>query len=713
MALEPVDDPEADAALEDDIEAPALESRSTNLALRKKIRDRLLDGYKHILKGFDDQFGRSSDIEDFWDIYHSRLGSHQYYQGNANIFMPIVYEAVRARVTRFTNQIFPSSQRYVECTSSDGTIPSSIVALAEHYARRARLRDKLPALLVNGDVEGQFSVYVYWNKATRHVVTREMVPEGNVPGAPEIEDIVEQEIESAHPAIEIIADADILVLPATAESINDALQSGGSVTIIRRWSKAKLEQLIDDDEIDGKLGRALIEELSNDAASVRPDKEKKMVDAAGIRSDGRGKYALLYETWGMVKTSEGRRLCRTYYASEDKILSCKRNPYWNDRCPLISAPSQKAQGSFKGRSLIAPVADLQYFANDTLNEAADSAAYAMLPIVMTDPEKNPRTSSMVMSLAAVWLTNPNDTKFATFPQLWRDGMEIVAALKQEIFQTLSVNPAMIAQGAKKKLSQAEVANEQQVDILTTADAVTTLESAILTPLISFFIELDHQYRDADIMVRSYGSMGKRANMETVKPLQMNNRYEFRWFGVEQARNVQQVQQQIAALNVIKGIPPQLYQGYKLNAAPFIAQLAENAFGPRLGPLIFEDLRSQIDDDPKLEVEMAVDGIESPVHPLGNHQMAMQLLGKALQATRDPTGVIRTQLMKHQAILMEQAQAQAQAMQPKGQPGGPGGAGPGVAGGPRPGAQPAPQRPAQQPPGAIHRDQMPLAMPRRA
>ena len=58
-------------------------------------------------------------------------------------------------------------------------------------------------------------------------------------------------------------------------------------------------------------------------------------------------------------------------------------------------------------------------------------------------------------------------------------------------------------------------------------------------------------------------------------------------------------------------------------------------------------------------------------------------------------------------------AQAQAMQPKGQPGGPGGAGPGVAGGPRPGAQPAPQRPAQQPPGAIHRDQMPLAMPRRA
>ena len=699
---------------EDDEDDPVLQARSENLARKKRVRDKLLDLYKDVEKGFDDQAGRSQEAEDFWDIYNCKLGTRQYYQGNSNIFVPIVYEALVARRTRFTNQVFPTSGRYVECMSSDGTLPQATMALAEHYVRRAKLRELIPALILNGDVEGHYTVYVYWDRFMRHVVRREMVaPEtedGEMPGD-EIEDIVEEEIEAAHPAIEIIADADLLVLPATADSLQEALAAGGSVTILRRWSKAQIARLIDEGQIDSRAGDDLLEDMSKDEATLRADKEKKMVDAAGVRSDGRGKFALVYETWSMVKTKDGKRLCRTYFGGADKVLSCMRNPNWNDRLPVISGPVNKVQGSFKGKSLVAPVADMQYFANDMINEAADSSAYAMLPIIMTDPEKNPRVGSMVMSLAAVWLTNPNDTKFAQFPQLWKDGIEIVGQVKQEIFQALSVNPAAITMGAKKKL-QAEVANEQQVDILTTADAVTTLETAILTPIVSMFLELDHQYRDDDIMVRSYGDMGRRASMETIPPLQMNNRYEFRWFGVEAARNAQQVQQQIAGLNVLRGIPPQLYPGYKLNLAPAIVQLVENTFGPRLGPLIFEDLRSQIDDDPKLEVEMAIEGIESPVHPLANHQLSMQLLVAALRSTRDPTGVIKTQIMKHQAIMMQMAQAQQQAMMPQGQPGAPGQ--PGVAGQPRPGAQPMPIRGGQQPPGAVSRDSMqdPSVMPRR-
>ena len=52
-----------------------------------------------------------------------------------------------------------------------------------------------------------------------------------------------------------------------------------------------------------------------------------------------------------------------------------------------------------------------------INEAADYAAYALMPIVMTDPAKNPRVGSMVLSLAAVWETSPQDTQFAQFPAL--------------------------------------------------------------------------------------------------------------------------------------------------------------------------------------------------------------------------------------------------------------------------------------------------------
>lgn len=680
-------------------DAEPIAKRSENLAGRKKIRDKLLDLYKDVEKGFDDQAPRTQDIENYWDIYNCRLGPKQFYQGNAEIFVPIVYEAIEARKTRFTNQIFPISGRHVECASSDATIPEATMALAEHYIRKSRLRSMIPALLLNGDIEGQYTIYCYWNKSKRHVVHRIKKPlelEDGPLESEDVEDIEEETIETAHPDIEIIADGDFLVLPATADSLQEALDSGGSITILRRWGKAKLRQLIDEGMIDKRAGEALIEEMSKDNTSLRPDKEKKMVSAAGIKGEGRGKYALVYETWSMVKTPEGHRLCQTYFGGPDKVLGCMRNPNWSDRIPIISEPVKKVQGSFKGIPPVASVADLQYFANDMINEAADSASFSMLPIIMTDPEKNPRLGSMVLSLAAVWQTSPNDTQFAKFPDIWRSGLDIVAGVKQEVFQALSVNASMISHGSpKKKLSQAEVAQETQVDLLTTADAVTIIENGVLTPLINFFIELDHQYREDSILVRSYGDLGIKAVMQSIDPIQMDNRYEFRWFGVEAARNAQQVQQQIAGMNVLRSLPPQLYPGYKLDLAPAISQMVENIFGPRLAALTFVDMRSQLGHDPKLEVELATQGVELPVSPMDNHQVAMQLLVKALQETGDPSGIIRVQLMKHQQIMMMQAQAQQQAMM-----------GPqGGAGQPRIGAQPGQAMGGQQPPGAIHRDQM--------
>ena len=119
-----------------------------------------------------------------------------------------------------------------------------------------------------------------------------------------------------------------------------------------------------------------------------------MVSAAGIKGEGRGKYALVYETWSMVKTPEGHRLCQTYFGGADKVLSCMRNPNWSDRIPIISEPVKKVQGSFKGIPPVASVADLQYFANDMINEAADSASFSMLPIMMTDPEEKPTSGDL-------------------------------------------------------------------------------------------------------------------------------------------------------------------------------------------------------------------------------------------------------------------------------------------------------------------------------
>jgi hypothetical protein len=703
-----------DADPEKTSEAPG--GRDEDHSQKKRVRKALLEIFADVDTGFRDQGDRANDQMDYWDIYDTKLSGKQFYSGNSKVFVPIVHSAINARVTRFANQIFPVSGRYVEVTTGDRELPQGTMALLEHYVRKAKLRTKVtPALIKNGDIEGQYNIYVTWSKKKRHVAMRIKALPKDGDGAPiegdeEHDDIKEETIEDAHPTVEVLPDADVLILPATADTVEEALADGGSATILRRWSKASIRQKIKEGVIDKEEGQALLKDMGNKSPDGQVDLKKEHVDAAGIKGGHGKKFALVYETWVNVKIERGEdpKLCVAYYGGKDKILGCKRNPNWSDRCNLLSVPVKKISGVFKGQSNIKPVADMQYAANDAINEGLDSAAYALMPIIMTDPEKNPRIGSMILSLAAVWETSPNDTKFAQFPQLWKQAFEIVASAQQTIFQVLGVNPAMITEGSgNKKKNQAEIAKEQQVDILTTADSVTVIEEGILSPLLGRFAELDHQYRDKKITVRQFGEMGHRANMEEVEPIQMDRRYYFRWFGVEAARSAQQIQQQISMVNVITKIPPQMYQGHKLNLAPLITQVVENTFGPRLGPLIFEDQRSQMSLDPETENDMLQAGFLIPVHQMDNDAEHIQ---KHIEAAKmiggDQHKTFQTHVLQHQMQMQTKQQQQQQAQQ-----GPPGGAKPNGAG-PRPGAQAQAPRGGQQPPGAVHKDQMHTSMPRK-
>lgn len=686
--------------------------RDEELSTRASVEREALKTYKDVEKGFQDQRQRSDDGLDYWDAYNCKLSDRQFYAGNAKIFVPIIPNAVKARKTRFVNQMFPQSGRYVEATTPDGDHPSALIALLDHYVKKARLRTQvMPALSVAGDIEGQYSLYVSWREIERHQVWRKkkpVVPAGEdgleFPEAGTVETVEEEKVKFGHPTVEVIPDADLLVLPATVDDIDEALDIGGSVTVIRRWTQAKIKKQIRDGAIRKEPGEALIKAMSKREGQPQRDTKKELADAAGIKSGSNGKFAMVYETWMRMKVDGEHRLVRCYFGGEKQLLGCKRSPYWNDRAPIISAPVEKIGGVFKGRSRIADVIDMQVFANDAVNEAADTAHFSAMPIVMTDPEKNPKTGTMVLGLAAVWETNPNDTKFAQFPELWKHGFELVKECKGAVYETLGVNPSMIPQstGGKSKRNQAEIALEQQVDLLTTADAVTIMEEGILSPLLQWFADLDYQFRDDEMMVRVFGDMGERAKMETIPPLEMDGRYSFRWFGVEAARNAAQVQQQIAMANVFKSVPPQMYAGFRLNMAPLMVQLAENAFGPRLGPLIFEDIRKQITVDPEEENLMLHEGFLVNVHP-GDDDMEHIRSHIALlqEDVGDPHGTIRTHIQAHQAAYKQKADAAAQAQQVGQGQGGPGGGG----GAPAPGAQPGTARGVKGPPGMIHADQM--------
>jgi hypothetical protein len=582
-------------------------------------------------------------------------------------------------------------------------------------------------LLRNGDVEGQYNLYVDWAEISREIVSRETHgpkdPETGMeaPGE-EIEDMAPEEVIEGFPVYEVLHDPDVLVLPATADSVDEALACGGSVTIVRRWSKAKVEQMADAGNIRKDEARELKENMGRADSSTGEirNTEKRILEAVGIKHGG--KEAQVWETWAMLPLGKDgaysekgrRRLCRVFYGPKRAQLGAKRNPYWNDRCPLLSRPVMKMSGAFKGPSPVSFIASLQYEANDALNEGADAATLSAAPIVRRDPAKS--DGPLVYNVGAVWDGEAGAIELLTFPDLTPRAMTRAGFVSQAIMQNLSVNPSMLPQQTKvSKSNQAEVAQQQAVDLLTAATRSAVLEEGILTPAAELTVDFDYQFRDRDLVIRMYGEEGRKAEMQQVPPLQNRAGFTFVWRGGEQVRQNMAMQQGgTAMLNVM--ITPQMQQvlaaqGLRFAPGKLLQQMITNALGSELGAGSLVDLRMELTNPPEMENEWMNAGIMANVHALDDDNAHMRAHFQAMQESGDPAGLIRPHMMAHQqqAAMKMQAAMQQQMMQQQQGAGAPGGGRPPGASAPQPGASPAgPRLVAKQPPGAIHSDRMPAA-----
>lgn len=722
--------PPGDVAAEREPERP---KRSQDLrgSANSKARKYLDELFSTISRGFEDQGERAKNIAEYWDCYNCVLNSNQRYNGDAEIYVPIVHDAVTARATRFANQLFPASGRYVDVTTADGKQPWEIVALVSHYIRIGKLKTKVfKPLLRNGDIEGQYNLYLDWSEIHRQIVTREthgprVQQDGadvELPGE-DIEDISDPEdIIEGLPACEVLHDTDVLVSPATADSIDEALEAGGVVVIVRRMSKAKLDRMADDGEFDTKEVKELKTKMGAAAKETGDDVEKKLAETVGIRA--KGEQVTLWEVWHKMPLNERgkfdedapRKLCRIWFGPDRAQLGAKRNPHWNDRCPLLSEPVEKIAGVFKGKSMVEAVLSMQYEANDAANEMADADHYAALPIVARDPEKG--TGPFILNIAAIWDIDPSAIKFLEFPDLGARGLRRIQAATQQIFQSLGVNPSMMPQSTgKPKRNQAEIALEQQVDILTTAEAVSVMEEGIATPMVGWFIDLDHQFRDREITVRAYGEMGLRAQAIELPPLQNRNRWFFTWSGAEQARlNVAMQQQGIALINVLRGLRQELQaEGYQLRLGPLAEKSAINVFGAETGVQVLVDQRHQMSVPPEIENELMLMGHEAMVQPGDPDVEHIKAHAPLVLQGRDGFGHVARHIQAHMQA-MRQKQAAMMMMQAAQSMQGGGQQRQRTGGTPRQGAQPAAPKPMQNPPGTVRPDNMPaaggLTMPRR-
>jgi hypothetical protein len=689
---------------EDDTLDVQLEDRKKDYTEFKYVQKQLGDLYPVIEQAFDDKLHQAETIDECWDIYNCVLTSHQQYNGKSQVYIPVVRDAINARKTRFINMLFPQSGRYAEVVRNDGEIPYEQMALLDHYVGVTNLRKRvIPAMLRGGDISGNYALYLEWGAKSRFIVSKEMkqqeVDGMPIDGAEEYEDVTYEEVKDERPVVSVLDTRNLVVLPATATCIEEA----ETVVVALRYTKDKIRELMADGTFEDEAGKTLLDNLSGNSGNARNvNTGKKSAQAAGVQLDSKGnKTALIYQAWTKLKIRGQYRWMVAHYGAADLYLGCKRNPYWNDRIPVLLQPVEPDADSVWGPSQVKPVKEIQYAATDAANMGFDSAQYSLLPIVMTDPEKNPQIGSMILSMASIWMTNPNDTKFVEFPALWKDAFTLIGSCKAQIYESLGVNAAMIPHSnPSKKPTQAEIAQQQQVALETTADEVSILEQ-MLAQLLEWFYDLDYQYRTKAITVEKFGQLGIHATMDQVPAASTRQRLTFKWYGVESFKATQQVQQMISWGNVLMKMPPQALNGRKVDLGPMLEYITEVTCGPRIAPYVLIDQRHQLSIDPMTENELMDNQFPVQTHAMDDDVKHIQAHMASMKAM--PNEFKRGHILEHIKQLKAKAAEQQKLSGPPSLP---------PPGGPQAGAVPQPPTGGQAPPGAVRPDQMPLAPPRK-
>ena len=684
--------------------------------------------YSAIQAAFEGKHEQSDWIEEYWNIYQCKEDTNQQYTGNSRCYIPAVRDAINARAKRALKQLFPMPHRHIEALGADGETPFAQLALLEHDIRAMGLKEIVRSDLVAGDVTGQWNLYIDWLRSYRRITelvkrnpslveVGENMKESAVdlvdPGEEE-EATEDRDVLTEGPVVVDFATEDLAVVPPTE---ND-LERAKSVTLRLRLSKDRVREMVEEgvfvlreNETVEQAWESLEKEANLDATMDKKVPPKARASAAGVKTNGSYKYLLVYETTARLQfeeeTEEGgkekvRRLAYVYFASQQRILGIIKAPQWGGKRPVISAPVERVKGSFFGTSKIAPVKFLQWNLNDFWNMGQDSAMYSLLPIWAADPEKNPNWASMVMGLAAVWPIAPDAIKPLTQPQLYKDSYQICDGIKRQIWESMDVNEMMMGRMPAGRKNNGMMNAFQQDQMMNIMDHAERYEEVMLTPLAERLHEYERQFRTTTLLVEQRGEIGQKVKMTEVKPEQLDQRYQYRWCGTSIISSMQLMQQRIAAMNVLRGIPPQQLNGRKLDLTPILEKFVESLFGPETAPHILIDERNLYTVPPDVENVIMHNNMPVAVHQADDDQQHIVSHASAAQLTGDPQGRLRAHLAMHQMALQAKQQIQ---MGAPGAPGVPGGAGPGVPGTPRAGASPAgPRSVAQNPPGLPGADQ---------
>jgi len=629
---------------------------------------------------------------EYYNIYRCTFDV-RYYNGEAQVYVPILRKACEQFVSRIKRALFPTDDVFdVEPTDNDMDDESDAIYdyMKWQVEKRVKLKQKVDRFLRQLVMYGWAVIECGWEEEVKKIIglRKRQTPvrikqtdpiTGNTyyEETGEMETVIEEAekkiVKKRNPTFDVQDNFATYLWPHTANDIDEVV---GVITLSKQTRNHLVSQMkkgiyvnvnipeISLGDVSDQWNWSKEYRLAKDGLTDQEDSQKTFFRATLI------KYQGLYN-WGTeddpdeqetIITTIGGKIC----------IELRKCQYYDNEKPFLLGRINELMNEIYSSGMYEPLASLQYYFNDTANQTFDSNYYSLNPIVKYDPGRVVNIASIAFAPGAMWaLTDPSAADIIRPPEVASIGFSIMAQVKGLIEEYPGLQNIPMT-GRKAAL---HIQALQQEYSLPVQQIVENLEDTIMSPWLKKAYSRVQQFLNKAEIVRVTGRKGAKY-WRTIDPENLVGDYNFYWRGANQTTNIHIKSQQIAQfLNTMAPWVQLMMQQQKL---PNIEWLLKEYWSDGLAmdgeDKLFISMQDERALPPEIENMIMALGKPLPTSMGDDHQGHMQAHQPLLQSDMpEIVEIARMHMEKHQKDFenmqkLMQQQAAAPPPEPPAEPG---------------------------------------------
>lgn len=606
-----------------------------------------------------------------WYNIYKLIFDKRFYNGRSATYIPLLRRVIENAESRLMKALFPTDDLfYVEPGDPENDQFTSVVDkfIDWQLDHKIHLKQQMPRFVRQFLMYGWSPVKIVWEREVKEVRGLEKV---SVPKTKRIWDEPSQQYQKVetgefetrvnevvkklyvknNPTFQPVDIFHFYVYPVTANDIGEVF---GCFEFIRKpLQEVKLQGKVAPDETEPDYVNTDQVNASNNPFpfTLQWSAETRLA-TQGISNIAPKMaeipMATLIEYWGKFNfgtedSPDFQEAVLTF--SEDWVaLQIRKNPFYDQEKPYLVARMTQLENEFYSDGYIAPLAPLQYYYNDVMNQVFDGLWYTLNPIIKYDPGRVVNINSIAFTPGAMWaLSDPAAAVLEAPKDVSTPGFNAANLIAGIVEQYPGLQPMPMA-GRKAATHISAIQQEYSLPIM---DMAENMEAQVMSPWLKKVFLLNQQFVDENEVFFVVGKDGKKY-WQKLSPEMLVGDYNFKWNGSNQATNVHvRAQQMMQFVNILTPLAPYLQQqGNKVNITYLLKRIWKEGFGLNgedqlvgeaaesraidpnienlaLGAGHYLGVDPQDDDEQHIQVHQAVQNIPLGQKHIQAHQQQMQ------------------------------------------------------------------------------------------